>query len=490
MDALSEMRPFFHPRAAAVVGISRDLWKFGSTLFARSQRFCPTLPVYPVSSRLDEFMGQKVFPSVSDLPAEVDLVFVCLPAPLVPQAVRECSEKGIPAVIIPGGGFRETGTEDGRRLERELQSIAAGSRTRIMGPNCLGVYSPSGGITIVPGFAYPKQSGSVGFFAQSGGITEDFCALLGDYGCYVSQAASYGNACDINEMDVARCFAADEKTRIVAGYLEGAKDGKAFFELVQTMAASKPTILWKAGLTPGGAKAAASHTGSLAGSDTAWTAFFKQTGAIQVFSMEELLDTVSAFYHLPATADPRVGLVVGGGGVGVSGCDASYRAGLSLPTFEEKTRERLTGILPPSGANRRNPVDCDVPFVRPSALKDVLETVAASGEVGTIVIDKIAISQRMRQLGGYDQQIGGTDEPDEPWLEELPVRIRTEYQLPVIVVLGNGGEPLDMLEWETERRRLRKYYQENGVAVYPTVTRALNALGKVSRYYQRVGQSK
>lgn len=486
---MSDMQPFFHPRAAAVMGVSRDLWKFGSTLFARLQRFCPTLPLYPVSSRATEFMGQTVYASVLDLPAEVDLVFVCLPAPLVPQAVWECSEKGIPAVIIPGGGFKETGTEEGRKLEEELRQIA-GARTRIMGPNCLGVYSPSGGVTIVPGWSYPRQSGIVGFFAQSGGITEDFCSLLGDYGCYVSQAVSYGNACDVNEMDVARHFAADDDTRIVAGYLEGVRDGGSFFDLIQGMAASKPTVLWKAGLTPGGAKAAASHTGSLAGSDTAWTAFFKQTGAVQVFSMEELLDTVSAFYHLPATADSRVALVAGGGGIGVSGSDAAYRAGLSLPEFGEKTREMLMSILPATGANRRNPVDCDVPFVRPSALKGVLETVAASREVGTIVIDKIAISKSMRRLGGYDQQIGGSDEPDEPWLEELPVQIREEYHMPVIVVLGNGGEPLDSLEWETERRRLRKHYQEHGVPVYPTVQRALNALGKTTRYYQRVEQSR
>jgi acyl-CoA synthetase (NDP forming) len=486
VDALSEMRPFFHPRAAAVVGVSRDLWKFGSVMFSSLHEFCPTMPLYPVSSRAGEFMGHQVYPSVAALPADVDLVYVCLPAPLVPQAVRECSEKGIPAVIVPGNGFKETGTDEGKRLQEELQK-SAGPGTRIIGPNCFGVYSPSGGITILPGWSYPRETGSVGFFAQSGGITEDFCSLLGDYECYVSQAVSYGNACDVNEMDVARYFAADEKTRVVASYLEGVRDGKNFFGVVQEMAASKPTILWKVGLTPGGARAAASHTGSLAGSDIAWTAFFKQTGAIQVFSMEELLDTVSAFCHLPATADPRVALIAGGGGIGVSGSDASYRAGLSLFTFSEKTREVLTGILPPTGANRRNPVDCDAPFPRPSALKGILETIAASGEVGSIVIDKIAMSQRMRQLSGYDRQIGGADEPDEPWLEELPVRIRREYQLPVLVVQRDGGEPLEALECEAERRRLRKYYQENGVPVYPTAARALNALGKVNRYYQRVG---
>ncbi|MEW6663646.1 MAG: CoA-binding protein [Thermodesulfobacteriota bacterium] len=352
MRILSEMRSFFHPRGVAVVGVSRDEWKFGSVMFIALQKFGSSTPLYPVSHRITEFMGRKVFPSISALPEEADLAIVCLPAPFVAETVRECSRKG-------------------------------------------------------------------------------------------------------------------------------------FFEVVRSMAATKPTVLWKAGLTPGGARAAASHTGSLAGSDTAWTAFFKQTGAIQVFSMEELLDTVSVFYHLPATGDSRVALVAGGGGIGVSGSDACHRAGLRFPSFDEKTREKLTSLLPRTGANRRNPVDCDTPFPRPSALRNVLETIAESGEVGSIVIDKVAMSLGMRRIVGYDKQTGGEDEPDQPWLEELPVQIRERYRMPVIVVQREGGEPLDRLACVAERRRLRKYYEDHGVAVFPTAQRAMNALGRMTRYYQR-----
>ena len=371
MDILSEMRPFFYPTAVAVVGVSREAWKFGSVTFSALRKF-GSMPVYPVSSRLTEFMGLPVFPSISSLPKEVDLVVLCLPAALVPASVQKCAGHGIPAVIIPSGGFREIGTEEGRSLEAELIRLA-GSGMRLIGPNCFGVYSPAGGMTILPGEGYPKKSGGVSFFAQSGGLTEDFCGQAEVFGIYINHAVSYGNGCDVNELTLCEYFRSDEKTKMVGAYLEGVKTGRRFFESVREMAMTKPTVLWKAGLTPGGARAAASHTGSLAGSDTAWRTFFKQTGAIQVFGMEELLDTLSVFSHLPPTSNDQVAVICGGGGAAVAAGDACYRAGLTIASFDEKTREKLRAILPPTGAGRNNPLDCDVPFPRSSVFRSILE---------------------------------------------------------------------------------------------------------------------
>jgi acyl-CoA synthetase (NDP forming) len=295
----------------------------------------------------------------------------------------------------------------------------------------------------------------------------------------------YGNACDVNEVDLSRYFLADEKTSIVAAYIEGVRAGTSFFEAVQKLAAAKPTVIWKAGLSPGGARAAASHTGSLAGSEDAWTAFFKQTGAVRAFSLEELLDTISAFHLLPATRDDRVAAICGAGGFGVAASDACYRAGLTLAAFDEATRLKLGSILPPTASGPGNPVDCVNPFPRPSMLKDILEIVAGSGNVGSIVIDKVTMSVTMRKLLGHDRL---AVRPDESWLEELPVYIRSKYKIPVLVVIHEGGEPLEKLSRESEKRRLRKYYHENGVAVYPTTQRAFDALGKMIRYHQRMGQ--
>jgi len=474
------MRPFFYPNAIAVVGVSQDTWKFGSATLIAIQKFAGgRIPVYPVSPRITEFQGQKVYSSIAELPSEVDLVIICLPAKLIPDSVRQCIQKGIPAVEVPSGGFREVGTEEGRQLEAELISLA-GKGTRIIGPNCFGVYSPGGSLTILPGADYPQKAGSVGFFAQSGAITEDFCSLSQDYCFNISQAVSYGNASDVNEYDMAQYFLADPRTTIAAAYMEGLKSGRAYFETIRELSAKKPTIILKGGLTVGGAKAAASHTGSLAGNDKIWEAFFRQTGAVQVYGMEELLDTVSAFTHLPPLKNGSVAVICGGGGPGVIASDACSRAGLTLGKFDENTLSKLASILPPTGASPHNPVDCDNPFPRTQMLNDIMETLGASGNVGSIIIDKITLSVATRKLFGYDTQVGWKD---EPWLEEIPVRIRNKYNIPVVVVIREGGEALDKLAMETERRRLRKYYQENGVPVYSTVQRATKAIARVVSYY-------
>jgi acyl-CoA synthetase (NDP forming) len=481
------MKPFFYPRAVAVVGVSQDTWKFGSATLIAIQKFAGSrVPVYPVSPRITGFQGQKVYASIADLPPEVDLVIVCLPAGLVPDAVRQCIKKGIPSVEVPSGGFREVGTEEGKKLEAELASLA-GQGTRIIGPNCFGVYSPGGSLTILPGADYPQQAGSVGFFAQSGAITEDFCSLSQDYSFNISQAVSYGNASDVNEFDMAQYFLADSRTTIAAAYMEGLKSGSAYFETIKQLAAKKPTVILKGGLTAGGARAAASHTGSLAGNDRIWEAFFKQTNAVQAYGMEDLLDTISAFYHLPPVKDNTVAVVCGGGGPGVIASDACSRAGLTLAKFDAPTLSKLASILPPTGASPHNPVDCDNPFPRTQVLNDIMETLGASGNIGSIIVDKITLSVATRKLFGYDTQVGWKD---EPWLEEIPVRARSKYKIPVVVVLREGGEALDGLAFETERRRLHKYYQENGVPVYSTVQRAATALGRVAAYYRNAEASR
>src|SRR4030042_3462774 len=166
-NIVTELRHFFYPRAIAVVGVSRDLWKFGSFTFSALYKYAAgTVPIYPVSGRVEEFMGLKVYPSISALPQDVDLAIICLPAKFVPQAVLECSQQGIAAAIIPSGGFKESRTDEGIELEAELAQIA-GRGIRIIGPNCFGVSSPAGGVTILPGEDYSRTAGCVGFFGPS-----------------------------------------------------------------------------------------------------------------------------------------------------------------------------------------------------------------------------------------------------------------------------------------------------------------------------------
>jgi acyl-CoA synthetase (NDP forming) len=476
-----ELRPLFYPDSVAVVGVSQDAWKPGSSMLRALLRFGFPGRLYPVSNRGGVLMGLDVYQSIASLPEAVDLAFLFVPAPALPSVVRECREKGVKAIVAFTGGFSEMGTEAGKALEAELIGEFDGS-FRMVGPNCLGLYCPAGGVTQHPGGGYSRESGEVSFIAQSGGLSEDFARAAPNFGFYASKVISYGNACDLNEADLLEYMGADPDTGIIGMYIEGPRNGRKFAEVLRRVGARKPVVVWKGGLTPQGATAASSHTGSLAGSLEVWGAVLRQSGAVQVSSMEELLDTLEAFHFLPGHADLRVGYVCAGGGNSVAAGDASYQAGLALPHMSPETRDKIASFLPPVGSSSTNPVDVLAPMPSAPALKGVLEAMAGSGEVGVIIVDKIVLSKELRRLMNYADQ---TPTEDEPWLSEIPVDVQRSSGVPVVVVLRENLDPNGDFAVEAERMRLRRYYQENGIAVYPTADRAFRALGHVIGHNRR-----
>ena len=344
----TQLRPIFAPRSAAVVGVSQDPWKPGTTMLRALVEFGFNGRLYPVSSRGGEVMGMKAYPSVESLPEAVDVAFLFVPTEVLVDVVRQCKAKGVKGVVAFTGGFSETGSAAGRALEAELKKQFDGS-IRMIGPNCLGVYSPGGGVTQHPGEGYSQTGGDVAFVAQSGGLSEDFCRAAPNFGFQCSKVVSYGNACDVNEADLLEYMGADPATNVVGMYIEGPRDGRRFARTLREVAAAKPVVVWKGGLTPLGAAAASSHTGSLAGSLEVWAALLHQVGAVQVNSFEELLDTLAAFHFLPGLDDRRIGYVGAGGGNTVVAGDASYRSGLPLPPsrpLARTPRTRWTFLLP------------------------------------------------------------------------------------------------------------------------------------------------
>jgi acetate---CoA ligase (ADP-forming) subunit alpha len=476
-----ELRPLFYPRSVAVVGVSQDTWKPGSTMLRALLRFGFAGRLYPVSGKGGELMGLKVCPSVASLPEAVDLAFLFVPAQALPSVVRQCREKGVKAGVAFTGGFGETGTEAGKALEAELIREFDGS-FRMVGPNCLGLYCPAGGITQHPGEGYPRASGEVSFVAQSGGISEDFARATPNFGFHVSKVISYGNACDLNEADLLEYMQADPATAIVGMYIEGARDGRRFARALRRTTTTKPVVVWKGGVTPQGAAAVGSHTGSLAGSLRVWETLLRQVGAVQVGSLEQMLDTLAAFHFLPGLADLRIGYVCAGGGNSVVAADAAYRAGLVLPRMSPETRDKIASFLPPVGSTASNPVDMLAPMPSPPTVRGVLEAMAGSGEVAAIVLDRIVLSKELRRLMNYAEQAATED---EPWLSEIPIEVHRSSGIPVVVVLRENLDPTGDITVEAERLRLRRYYQENGIAVYPTPDRAFRALGHVIGHYRR-----
>ena len=475
-------RRFFTPRSIALIGVSVDENAFGTLYLESLLKFGFKGKLYPVNPRRGSIFGLTLFPSVWDIPDSVDLAIISVPKRAVPGALEECVAKGIKAAVVLSAGFSETG-EEGKRLEEEMVRVTA-KGMRIIGPNCFGLYCPRGGLTIIPGKDFPKESGPVGLVAQSGQLAEMIVMASRGLGIRFSKVVSYGNACDLNEADLVEFLADDPETKIISCYIEGVKQGRRFLEVVRRTLRHKPVLIWKAGLTDSGRRAAGSHTGSLAGSEAVWNTFFTQSGAIQIENMEELIDSMIAFNHLFPRSGRRVALLTGSGGSGVSGADVCERSGLELPAFSAEGQRKISSHLPPIIAGVRNPVDLGNPIPAAKLLVPVLEAVAGDEQIDTIMMGGIQLSVKGPSLAfGLSKSF----EQGRKGLRKIPVRIKEKYSKPIVMVLNeetSDAGPIGM-EFEADRRNLRDYYLANGIPVYPTLNRAAKALANVVKYKER-----
>lgn len=480
MDRLDEFRHIFYPKTLAVIGASADERKFGGGFLSALKEFGFGGKIYPVNPKGTEILGLKMYPNVRDIPETVDLAHIMVPARFVPRVLEDCVAKGVKAAQIFTAGFSETGEEEGRRLEEEVVKIARNG-IRLIGPNCFGVYCPASGLTLLPGYDFPKESGPVAFLSQSGGYAAEFSREAKGWGIRFSKVISYGNACDLNEADFLEYLAQDPETKIITAYMEGPRDGRRFLRLVREVSRSKPVIIWKAGLTKAGARAVSSHTGSLSGDESTWDALFRQSGAIRVKSVEELIDTTVAFLHLPPTTGRRVAVIGGGGGISVAASDACEYVGLSVPPFAPEIREQLRLTLPPAGNSVRNPVDVGTPVTPPEIMQKVLEIAAGVDDIDTIIATQALhyiLSGRLSFL--FDT--GGSFVQDSV---NAPVNVKRRFGKPVVMVLPVGSDEVEMIDAEKGRREIRATYLDAGIPVYPTLERAARAIAHVIEYYEK-----
>jgi len=339
----------------AVVGISRS-GKQGSVFLQGLLNPGFKGDIYVVNPAADEIMGVRAYPSIAALPVTPDLAVLTLPAEPAIQVVADCAARGVPGAALFTAGFDELGTEDGRaRGERLL--AAAGRRTRLIGPNGMGVYNPRCSIAMFPGM--PAETGGLALISQSGSLSQFIVRAANRRGLAFSKAVSMGNQLDLNAADFLEFFADDPETTAICAYIEGVPDGRRFRRALEKAALKKPVIIWKAGRAAAGARAAQSHTGQLAGDYTVWAALAKQAGAALVRDSEELVDTVAAAMALTGSNPPgrRVAVMTGPGGPAVSAADACEEVGLRLATFSAATTTALREIIAPAGTSVRNPID-------------------------------------------------------------------------------------------------------------------------------------
>jgi len=474
---------FFQPKSIAVLGASESIYSYGQRYMQALLDFGYKGKMYAINHNGEQVLGHKIYRNLADIPDPIDQAFITIPARFVPDALKDCIAKGIKAAVLFTGGFSEAG-EQGRALEKEVLKLAHG-HMRLMGPNCFGPYCPSGGITVFTGATFAKETGPVALTAQSGQLSECIIARAQGEGIKYSKFASYGNAADINEVDLLEYLIEDEETKIITSYLEGVKDGRRYFEIARRNSGKKPIIIWKVGLTQMGASASASHTGSLAGASSAWDAFFRQTGAVRVSTLDELTDATVGFSCLPTGCGSRVAYISGGGAGTVIGADACEMAGMQMPAFSPETEKRLTEVLPGVGASFRNPIDIGNPHPEVNLLQSLLEIMSADKNTDVIVIRRVLFSVKMSKI------FSGTTAPSEAQqqaLLEVPINVMKKYKKPMIVILPDDMTGADSVYLEEERRKIRDYFFANGIPVYLSEPRAFAALANLSRYKQRAGR--
>jgi acyl-CoA synthetase (NDP forming) len=469
----NDFQPLFYPGSVAVIGASNDAMKFGGQTYAVIKRRRYRGRLYAVNPSVTEVDGDRSYTRVQDIPEQVDMAIVAVAAPHVVQAVADCAEKRVRAVQILTAGFAEGGSAEGVRWEREIAEIARESGTRIVGPNCFGIYSPESALTVRPGPDFPSEGGPVGLLSQSGGLASFLIRKAMGLGIRFSKMVSYGNACDLNETDYLSYFQADEQTRMVGAYIEGVRDGRRFFEVARRTSLSKPIFIWKGGLSALGGRAVTSHTASLGGSKRIWEGFLRQTGVIPVVGIDEMIDLMIGFLHLPDFRGRRLSVVSGGGAITVEACDEIDPAGLSMPEFSQETQEAIRALLPPTGNSVRNPLDTGPPvFLIPTA-KRILEAVAASDRIDAVIVQHEVLVR------------------SPVFVEELAQVIPSVREVsgkPFIVTMPGVTASSDTMDVEEARRRYREWYLEREIPVFDTLQSAVRTLGKIIRYNEFVAR--
>ncbi len=366
---MDQLDAIFSPKSLAVVGASTTPGKVGHDIFVNILNGKYTGTLYPVNPKARSVACVKAYPTLTDIPDDIDLAMIILPPHLALKSTQDAISKGVKGIVIVSAGFREVGGE-GLEIENKIVALCKEAGVRMIGPNCLGVINPNPDIRLNASFsARMPESGNVSFISQSGALCTAVLDFAADRDFGFSKFISIGNKADVDELDLLRYLHADQETEVIMIYLEELRHGAEFVDTVKMITSGdtpKPVLVIKSGRTGAGAKAAASHTGALAGTEAVYDAIFQQSGIIRVESIDELFDFATAFAYKDESAlgkrrrkvphGNRVAIVTNAGGPGIVATDVTVSSGLQLSQLSQDTLEALASHLP-STANINNPVD-------------------------------------------------------------------------------------------------------------------------------------
>lgn len=466
----SPLDSLFNPRSIAIVGASANPDKQGHRYLKQLLDFGFKGKIYPVNPQGKEILGLEVYPSVSVIPEPVDYVISTIPAEHVPQLIQDCARNGVKVLQLYTAQLGETGIPERKQLEEHIASLARQVGIRLLGPNCMGVYRPETGLTFR--FVSAKAKGDVAFVSQSAGHAAEVMYRGSLRGLNFSKVISYGNAVDINETELLDYLAQDTDTRIIIAYIEGVRSPD-FPKVLKAVARRKPVIIFKVGRTEAGARAAASHTGSLAGSYAIWKGIMKQCRAITVESLEELMDTAIAFAKLPPPKGRNVGAIGSGGGGSILAGDEFELHGLRMPPMPQGVLDKVKTFLGDDWMMIKNPVDSSV----------VLPAGWGYEEIKRIfrIIAEHPLYQILLADAGEWRPDASFEVSDYQSLVGLFLEVRKVTEKPMAIVL-RPADHAEEWKWRGFMEQQQRCVRE-GAAIFPSVACAARALGKFVNYH-------
>jgi acyl-CoA synthetase (NDP forming) len=447
------------PESIAVVGASTDPFKWGHMLLSAIKKGGYKGKLYPINPKATEILDLPCYPSVKDVPSDVDMAIVVVPARVVPAIFSDLAAKGVGGAVVITSGFSEAG-EEGKALVEQIKVNAAG-KVRFIGPNCMGVTSSPARLSALM-IPFLHDKGEVAFISQSGGYGLQLYLRASAMGVGVSKFVSSGNEADIKGVDYLRYFADDDSVSLICMYIEGLKRGREWYEAAKEITREKPIVVIKVGVTEEGGKAAASHTGSLSGSDKIYDAAFKQAGVIRARDAAEMFDFIKGLIYAHLPEGPNIGIISNSGGIAVETADSLIQNGLKVPVLNQKAQEEILKVIPAFG-NPRNPVDLTASLNMNSFMRApdiVLSQPEIHGLItiglGTSILHTMFPDVAPEDLSGIYR-----------WLNEQLIATYKKYDKPVIVI-----NPAADIEAESA-----EIMEEARIPVFTTPERAADVMG-------------
>jgi len=467
-SVIERFKPLFEPKTVAVVGASTKGNALPNVFIRRIREFGYKGEIYPIHPSADEIDGLKAYRGLGETPNPVDYAYIAIAAAQVPPLLKDARGRVRYAQVI-SSGFGEV--DEGKALQDELAGAARAGGMRLIGPNCLGIYTPRGRVTFAE--IGPAETGPVGIVSQSGGLGTDIIRRGLTRGLKFSGLITVGNCADIEPNDLLEFYLADPQTKVIGLYIEMAKDGRRLFEMLRDAGARKPVVILKGGRTRQGLAAAVSHTGSLAGDDRAWVALSRQTGCVLAETLDEFIDTLLAFQALapqPQHPTRRVVLFGNGGGASVLATDYFARQGLDVAPFGQDTIAPLAALKLPPGTSITNPVDCPVGTLQQDdgrVAEKILDLIYCSGKPDALVMHL--------NLSAF---VGRTKPEVLDNLVQAALRVQSRYpgQAHFVLVLRSDGEPA----LEERKRAFRANAVALGIPVYDEMSNAGRSLAALA----------